>query len=305
MPNRHADSATQSQTWSTPKLGLAEPAALTHPTWVHLKGSGALGLDGPDALSFLQGYVTCDLADLGPDRALPGAFTNLQGRVLADFLAVRWQQMPVLLLSAALIPALQQHLQKYLLFAKSKLVDLSPTLTQLGVLHPPQTQTLPPGQVTPWPEGGLCIQEPGCLPRQRLLLPDTLAQQHWQQVQPQTAPMDLWTLVDIDSGRVSLDPATSAEFLPQMLGLVAQGAVSFSKGCYLGQEIVARAQHRGQVKRGLRRIPWQGTTPQPGQQVADDAGICINAAACAPGLGRALVVTRLEAASQSDANQTT
>jgi folate-binding protein YgfZ len=81
-----------------------------------------------------------------------------------------------------------------------------------------------------------------------------------------------WRRLDIEAMRAHVTEATAEEFLPQMWGLADRGAISFTKGCYLGQEVVARAQHRGQVKRSLGRLRWQGELPSHGLVIREQNG---------------------------------
>ena len=90
---------------------------------------------------------------------------------------------------------------------------------------------------------------------------------------------------------VWLEAATSGTFLPQMLALDELGAVSFTKGCYLGQEVVARAQHRGKVKRRLTHLEWSGAPPSVGEEIRD-------------GSGRGLGIVVAAAAAEAEASST-
>ena len=97
----------------------------------------------------------------------------------------------------------------------------------------------------------------------------------------------------VESGVVIVRDVTSDAFLPQMIGLVDIGAVSFAKGCYLGQEVVARAQHLGEVKRRLAALNWSGAQPSPGAEVeAKGRRVGTVVAAAGTGAGRALAVIR-------------
>jgi folate-binding protein YgfZ len=96
-------------------------------------------------------------------------------------------------------------------------------------------------------------------------------------------------LACIDAGSVLISQATSEQFLPQMLGLVEIGAVDFDKGCYLGQEVVARAQHRGEVKRKLHRFSGSLPAPESGARLIDgsgrESGTLVQVAACTDATG--------------------
>ena len=94
----------------------------------------------------------------------------------------------------------------------------------------------------------------------------------------------------IDAGFGLVSAPVCEKFLPQMLGLTDIGAVSFDKGCYLGQEVVARAQHRGEVKRRIRRFRYRGAAPTPGTATSP-SGIVVHARAASDDSGDALVVT--------------
>jgi tRNA-modifying protein YgfZ len=245
---------------------------------VDLNSYTVFALEGPDARSFLQGYVTCDVNHLGADNVLPGAFTSLQGRVVSDALLLELDGMPAFVLHRSVASELVTGLQKYLQFAKASLLDLSERYLQLGIVAPSGDDTLPvlaaPLTVTDW-GGGRAVAEPGIVPRLRLLLPLDRARSVWMRYRKSgaTAGEDCWALVDVASGIAHIQAETANAFLPQMLNLDQRDAISFSKGCYLGQEIVARAQHRGQVKRRLQRLSWHGpAAPATGTALLDRAG---------------------------------
>ena len=138
---------------------------------------------------------------------------------------------------------------------------------------------------------------PGSAKRVMLLLPAADAQATWLEYEArgETGDANAWDLHDVHAGIAHVTRATSESFLPQMLDYDQLGAVSFTKGCYLGQEIVARTQHRGQPKRHLHRLRWNGTPmPAAGEALlgADDrsAGTLVNAAATGASGGDALAV---------------
>src|SRR5699024_5714908 len=115
-----------------------------------------------------------------------------------------------------------------------------------------------------------------------------------------------WQLAEIDAGLPEITQATSGQFVPQMLNLHWLGGIDFHKGCYPGQEVVARLQYRGRLKQHLFRLQWHGEQPQPGDDVltADGKrqGTVIRAAHEAEaeaGTGRLLAVIRLTALEQT------
>ena len=193
-----------------------------------------MDFDGPDAASFLQGYLTADLDALAPQRALPTALCNIKGRVIASGWTFGEPSRVRLLLHASVTGDVEQELGKYLLFAKSK---LSVAATGLRFAHGEHVAA------------GVALPGLG------------------YSVDPEAASDQghgAFTDACVEAGFVVVSKPVSQTFLPQMIGLTDVGAVSFSKGCYLGQEIVARAQHRGQVKRKLQRFAHAGTLPKVG-----------------------------------------
>lgn len=242
-------------------------------------GSGAAGIaylpelaavrfSGSDVRKFLQGYLTCDTDDLGAGRLTPTALCNLKGRVVMNGWCVplpedsEGAQAIALILHQSLVERLQSFLEAYLKFSRSALTDLRDSVLVFGTLDAAGTDAADE------PDGALIMD-----PRRRLDLVSTLDQ-----------AITLWdghSHIDAATWHASLtadriplvSTAVSETFLPQMLDLQALGAINFEKGCYLGQEVVARAQHRGQVKRRLARLGWRGSAhPVPGAEINDRAG---------------------------------
>ena len=194
-----------------------------------------LPFEGPDAAAFLQGYVTADLDDLRPQAGLPMAYCNLKGRVLASGWAVGEPTQVGLLMHASVVDDAAASLHKYLLFAKSKLL---PQRAGLSFSRHPS-----PGAVELPPTGWFAAF--GADASGHAGFANACA----------------------DAGFVVVAKAIAEAFLPQMVGLTDAGAVSFSKGCYLGQEVVARAEHRGQVKQALQRYQCADGVPAVGADV--------------------------------------
>ena len=190
---------------------------------------------GPDAAAFLQGYLTADLDQLAPGRALPMALCNLKGRVIASGWAAGESNHVRLLVHPSVVPILARELGKYLLFAKSKLAEVR-TGVGLSAAASSDAFELPPV---------------GCYAT--LGIPD---EGH-----------AAFASACAGTGFVLVTEAIAGSFLPQMIGLTDVGAVNFAKGCYLGQEVVARAQHRGQVKQQLRRYRFDGQRPSIGADI--------------------------------------
>jgi hypothetical protein len=213
--------------------------------------------EGADVRRFLQGYLTCDTAALDSSRFLPAAICSLKGRVVVNGWCIAPHPQQVLfVIHASLFDPLQALLQVYLRFSRTRLANLGPQQLVFGGLNlEADTAGAPVDAV------------------RRLIFCSELAEAErlWQ-TQPHLAA-GAWQRQLIADGMPMVTAATTDAFLPQMLDLPALGAINFNKGCYLGQEVVARAQHRGQVKRHLARLEWAGAdAPAPGAELADAAG---------------------------------
>ena len=224
---------------------------------VSLESLGVLRASGPDAVSFLQGQLSNDIAQLSAERSLLAGYHNPQGRVIALLRLV--EQAPgemLAVLPRELIGSVLQRLGKFVLRAKVKLSDASSQWTIGGVIGAATDRagaTLPAA-----PDGALradgsivvCIaQRPE--PRWLVIAPPGAPALLTGCV---PAPQAVWQQLAIASGEPQVYAATSEEFVAQMLNLDALGAISFEKGCYTGQEVIARAHYRGRVKRRMQRF---------------------------------------------------
>jgi folate-binding protein YgfZ len=214
-----------------------------------LPDEGVLSLTGPDALSFLQGQTTSNFIDLSYPARVFGAFCDVKGRVLADFLAVVIDSETVLLrVSADLCDWLTNHLGKYLQFSRASLMITDYLV--LGVLkNGVQTNK------QPTEEAEQCA--PGWLLHKTLetaeLIVTTPAELEQRPAALVTAGenLPLWRLAMVKEAEVRIRAATSGKYLPQDVNYDLSGWVAFDKGCYTGQEIIARLHWRGQPKRRL------------------------------------------------------
>lgn len=228
---------------------------------------GILAVSGTDAREFLHAQLTVDMRDLPPDRARLAGWCSAKGRLLATFLVIPAGERFLLQLARDLAPAVAKRLAMFILRAKVKLADESEAWAQFGVWDAPphwdaSRVVAHEGQVTvPLGDGRFLRLEPAQAPT---LVPN--------------ADEEAWTLQEIRAGRPLITAATQDQFVPQMVNLESLGGVDFKKGCYPGQEIVARAQYRGQVKRRMVRLPApEGEPLKPGQEfqggvVVDSAG---------------------------------
>ncbi len=248
---------------------------------------GVLRFAGTDVRAFLQGYLTCDTLELQPDTLVPMAVCNLKGRVVVNgwcyLNAAASGEAIVLIVHRSLTQRLAQFFKAYLMFSKTELTDLSDAMLVFGTAGVSAQLTIDANQ-------GLVV------------VSDLQTAKALTGTHPQL-PAHAWWLAQIRARIPLISAATSEAFLPQMLDLERLGAVDFDKGCYLGQEVVARAQHRGEVKRRLQHLLWRGTAlPEPGAQFgvsADPArhvGTVINSIATSDAAGECLAVVSNDAA---------
>ena len=236
-----------------------------------LERYGLLHAAGDDARAFLHAQFTNDIEHLPPATARYAGWCSPKGRLLATFLVVPFSGGFLLQLSRDLAPAILKRLQMYVLRSKVKLADASGAWTQFGVWG---TEAGAPLSVRVG-DGAVTVSiEPG----RALVLAEGAAAQRFA---PNASAED-WALAEVRAGRALIDQSTQDQFVPQMVNYELAGGVDFQKGCYPGQEIVARAQYRGEVKRRLYRL--RGAALKAGQELfSDDApgqpsGTVVNAA---------------------------
>jgi tRNA-modifying protein YgfZ len=210
-------------------------------------------ISGVDNRKFLQGQATCDLDQLSNDNFLHGANCDAKGKMWSQFyLAAAGEQLIAIAFRDELLASLSQW-KKFAVFSK---VDFEAGQQQYAVfgLGGADVSTL-------IKELGFAVPQRGALSRHQgaillaltadhflLLMPLANAQQLMQRALPFAAP-NVWLAQHIQHGFSYLEQGLIGEFVPQMLNLQALDAISFSKGCYMGQETVARLKYRGGNKR--------------------------------------------------------
>ncbi len=226
---------------------------------------GLLSVQGADAREFLHAQLTNDIRNLSPERAALAGWCSAKGRLLATFLVIPAPQGFLLQLARDLAPAITKRLSMFVLRSKVKIADESDAWAQSGVWNAERDLSR-----VEWKDqiGSVPVGEGRFL----RLEPSASASAGCK------GDEETWTLQEIRAGRPLITAATQDQFVPQMVNLETLGGVDFQKGCYPGQEIVARAQYRGQVKRRMVRLPApQGERLRPGQEfnggtVVDSAG---------------------------------
>ena len=237
---------------------------------VDLSHQGVVAFRGPDAREFLQGYLTCDMSDVAPENPRLGALCNLQGRVVTNFVAVERNDAICLRMHRSLVAPTFDAFGKYIPFSKSAMEDASEDWIRIG-LHDaaPLLMELLGFEKAPDPlwlvrDEAFAFELPDAsnrfelwITREGRNLVDALLERL-----PLMSPSG-WDRLAIDALSPEVTQRTSEKFLPQMLGLDKLGAVDFDKGCYLGQEIVARVQYRGEHKRTLTHLRCDGLDQEP------------------------------------------
>ena len=267
--------------------------------YVRLNDWGLIRATGADARKFLHGQLTQDLEGLPADQARLAGYCSVKGRLMATFVVWAGSGDEVLLAcSADLLPGVLKRLSMFVMRAQCKLSDASTEMPLWGLTGVPG----PAADAVIWACGSSGTA-------QWIRLPDGVADGQsvprwlWAGEAPiDAAPLahDVWLGLEASSGVARVVAATSEQFVPQMINLELVGGVNFSKGCFPGQEVVARSQYRGTLKRRAQ-IVSSAQLLQPGQEVFHDAdpgqpaGMVVLAGAL-PGAGTvALVEIKLAA----------
>jgi hypothetical protein len=225
-----------------------------------LPAFSVVAVSGRDARSFLQGQLTNDLLGLERHPGLLAATCNREGRVLEILRLASSGDGVLIVVRHSLAAPLIARLEKHVLRAEVSIEDASHTLAVAGMLDPAPGGSWSPAEATP---AGLTIMVAGA---RRLLLAGSPAALQMVIGEVDRASPDDWERACIEDGEPTIHPETTGNWIPQMLNLDLLSAVSFTKGCYIGQEIVARTQHLGHLKRRmLRYIGPAGASFSPGQ----------------------------------------
>jgi len=211
---------------------------------------GTLRFRGPDARRFLQGQLSNDLDRLAPGSVLRAGLHNAQGRTLALLALLSWSDDDLgAVLPRELLADVAPLLRRYVLRSRVAISDESAELRLYGLVAV-EGSAVPAGAARLDAARYLCA-----LPAAAAAPPGTeLARERWR-------------ALDVAAGLPQIYRATSGQFVAQMLNLDCIDAISFTKGCYTGQEVIARAHYRGRVKRRLQRF----AAPQAPLLAAGDA----------------------------------
>lgn len=236
---------------------------------------------GPDARSFLQGQVSCDTNKITPTVSIPGALCNLKGRVIADFRALQMGDDILLRVHGSLVETVLAVLKKYAVFSK---VELShdTNIAALGLLlrgADSEKSSLSPGLAAVATD---------------IVSTDTVALEFWGSLDAieaaraalggdyQSGAIAQWIELEIGSGIAHVSASLSEEYTPALLNYDISGLIDFKKGCYTGQEIVARMFYRSTPKKRLFAVTAQSSLPQPLHALLDDGAELIDSSEQSP-----------------------
>jgi folate-binding protein YgfZ len=271
---------------------MSTPAASSslHGGALRLHDWALLRARGADAATFLQSQLTQDVLGLRSDQVRLSGYCSPKGRLLATFWVWRMEDDAIgMLCGSDLAAPLLKRLSMYVLRAKCKLDDASAEFAVWGLAGAAAMQWLDNAAVAPGRaasrDGAWVLGLPPAEGASRSLLVQPV-----QASAPPLPPLDpaQWQRLEVSSGVPRIHAATVEQFVPQMINLERVGGVDFQKGCYPGQEVVARSQYRGTLKRRMHLFATAAAA-QAGQEIfhsadpSQPAGMVVNAASDATG----------------------
>ncbi len=274
-------------------------SALRRPVRASLAELGVIAVRGDDAARFLHGQLTNDVEHLGPDQLALNGYCNAKGRLLATFRTWRDESAAYLLLPREILPGVLKRLSMFVLRAKARLSDESDAWHAWAVFGAGAETSLATLGATLPGAPGQCVQIGGTriarlhgaarLAERFLVIVPAADSADWQarlSALPTVGSGVFWWS-EIEAGVPTVLAATQEKFVPQMINFEVVGGVSFSKGCYPGQEVVARSQYRGKLRRRMQ-LAHCAVAADAGADVfaageAEPAGTVVMAASAAGG----------------------
>ena len=273
---------------------------------------GLLEISGEDAVTFLQGQVTNDVKLLAGNNAHYTAYCSPKGRMLALFLAFAHYDHLHLQLNRELLEPIMKRLKMYVMRSKVEIKDVSNDIIRFGLNGPEAASMLVPlFTKIPTQDYELVSLENGALlklptfnhaARFEIFTDASNAPIIWEALKAncQLVEKPYWDWLEIQAGIPDIEPATQEQFVPQMLNLDILNAINFKKGCYTGQEIVARTHYLGSVKRRTYLAEIVATeAPHAGDKIVDatknEVGQIVRVAANKSNSFDALIEMRIDA----------
>ena len=227
-----------------------------------------LVIAGDDAASFMQGQFTNDVDKVDDDNSQLSGFCNKKGRMIANFRLFRYQQNYFLSVKNDLVDLSIEHLQNYILRAHVAVQDVSEQLIHLGISGVSATELLAPfidpineeADGVSHNENYIVIRVAGLQPRYEIFCSLEHAKTLWEKLSANVEIVNSssWDYLNIQAGIPYIDSHSSGEFVPQMANMDLINGVSFTKGCFTGQEIVARMHYLGKLKKRCYKIHIDG-----------------------------------------------
>ena len=262
-------------------------------TAFRLNHLGCLKISGQDAESFLQGQMTMDLRHLPPEQLGFTSFLSAKGRVIANARLMKCDEAVWLVLPASMTQILAQRLKLFVLRSKVLIEDLSESIAVIGLTDPALALSSdhPSSHNDAWPYAAWRWISLSACGETSNMKEDPDAERSWQQR-------------DIESGLAWILPPSREAHIPQMINLDLHQGIGFEKGCYTGQEIVARTHYLGQLKRRLFRVecksnelPMPGTAIYLGEEASEESvGEWVNAVHVNDGTIEGLAVLKIDQA---------
>lgn len=236
-------------------------------TLTDLNNFDLLAVAGEDAAKFLQGQLTCDIDKVSPVQSVQGAYCDINGRVIADMRVLATDDGYLLLSMRGMGYAIKRTLEKYVVFSKATIKSLTSSWERYGVYGPAATQTVRDLFAAVPDQPHAVLHKSGCIV---IRLPDAQARYEIlmnadnDEMRDQledlgiTDDLEEWELAEIRQGIVHVTPDTQDSYTPQLLNYDVTGVIDFKKGCFPGQEIVARMHYRAPAKKRLYRASAAG-----------------------------------------------
>lgn len=266
------------------RFDFPHPVLSSENTYVIPLEQGLIEIKGPDCVKFLQGQVTCDTRELAEKTTRLGAQCNIKGRMLLCFRALQSDNERILLrVHSGLVANGLASLGKYIVFSKAKLADVTQHYRCLGITGAQAAHIVKEFFAVDltndddWQVASEHLIIRIAANRYECWIVANEAEAIWNQLSARAIPagQNLWNLLNIQAGIGDITPNTFETFTPQAINFQLVNGINFRKGCYTGQEIVARLHYRGTLKRHMYRFEFSNTDqslPTPGTELKNAEG---------------------------------
>ena len=233
---------------------------------------GLIAIQGPDAEKFLQGQLTCDVSEISEQQTRLTAHCNPKGLIISTFRLLRLADTYYLQLPSSMLEIALTHLRKYAIFSKVNLRNASNDFIKIGFTGTAKLINGLPDTIDSATlyKDGLIFRLPGVTPRYEAMAHYDSIKTLWQQLAIDSQPIghNAWDLLDIMAGIPSVYPETSELFTPHQLNYQLINGIHFKKGCYTGQEVIARMHYLGKLKQHMYRAAiLSNQAPKPGEAI--------------------------------------